>query len=194
VGSIYESSEGVPLTAVTLLIGGARSGKSGLALEIARRWQKAVTFIATAEARDEEMTKRIAQHQAERDPAWTTLEAPIEVAEAISNTPEENLIIVDCLTLWVSNLFDRGIEGEAEARAHEASTALGGRPSPSLVITNEVGSGIVPDNPAARAYRDLLGSINSIFAADSREVLLVAAGRVSPMKKPEEVIDDVLDR
>ena len=178
----------------TLIIGGARSGKSDLALEIARKWGRAVTFIATAEARDDEMRKRIAQHQAERDSAWITLEAPIEVAEAISNTPEENLIILDCLTLWVSNLFDRGIEPEAEARARQAGAALGRRTTPSLVITNEVGSGIVPDNAAARAYRDLLGSINSIFAADSREVLLVAAGRVSPLKKPEEVIDDVLDR
>ncbi len=178
----------------TLLIGGARSGKSALALEIARKWGGPVTFIATGEPRDEEMSARIAQHQAERDSAWTTLEAPIEVAEAISNAQQESLMILDCLTLWVANLFDRRIERDGEARAREASAALGRRVTPSLVITNEVGSGIVPDNATARAYRDLLGSINSIFAADSREVLLVAAGWVSSMKKTEEVIDDVLDR
>jgi adenosylcobinamide kinase / adenosylcobinamide-phosphate guanylyltransferase len=182
------------LTAVTLLIGGARSGKSALALEIARKCGGPVTFIATGEPRDEEMTKRIAQHRAERDPAWTTLEAPIEVAEAISNTPEGGLIIVDCLTLWVSNLFDRGIEREGDARARDMSAALGRRATPALVITNEVGSGIVPDNAAARAYRDLLGSINSILAAEADHVLLVSAGRVISMHEPGEVIDDVLDR
>lgn len=178
----------------TLIIGGARSGKSALALEIARKWGGPVTFIATAEARDEEMRARIAQHQAERDPAWTTLEEPIEMREAISSTPPGALILLDCLTLWVSNLFDRGIEREGEALARQASAALAGRQAPSLVITNEVGSGIVPDNPTARTYRDLLGSVNAIFASDSRDVLLVSAGRVLSMKKPEEVIADVLDR
>lgn len=178
----------------TLLIGGARSGKSALAIEIARKWGGPVTFIATAEARDEEMTNRIAQHQADRDPGWTTLEAPIEVTKAISNIPEETLIILDCLTLWVSNLFDRGIERDGEVRAKETSAALARRASPVLVITNEVGSGIVPDNAAARAYRDLLGSINSIFAADAERVFFVSAGHVTPMKTQGEVIDDVLDR
>ena len=178
----------------TLIIGGARSGKSALALEIARKWGGPVTFIATAEARDEEMAERIAQHRAERDPAWTTLEAPIEVAEAISGTPPEALIILDCLTLWVSNLFDRGIERDGEARARDAIAALASRATPSLVITNEVGSGIVPDNPYARRYQDLLGTINSMFASDARNVLLISARRVVSMKKPEEVIDDVLDR
>lgn len=178
----------------TLLIGGARSGKSALALEIARKWGGPVTFIATGEPRDEEMTARIAQHQAERDSAWATIEQPVEIAAAISQAPAESLVILDCLTLWVSNLFDRGVEREGEARAREASVALGGRATPSLVITNEVGSGIVPDNAAARAYRDLLGSINSIFAADAERVLFVSAGHVTPMKKTGEVIDDALDR
>jgi len=178
----------------TLIIGGARSGKSALALEIARKWGGPVTFIATAEARDDEMRARIAQHKDERDPAWTTLEEPVEIVAAISRAPADALMVLDCLTLWASNLFDRGIERDGEARARDASAALAGRATPSLVITNEVGSGIVPDNPAARAYRDLLGSINSIFAADAAQVLFVSAGRVISMKKPEEVIDDVLDR
>ena len=177
----------------TLLIGGARSGKSALALEIARKWGGPVTFIATAEARDDEMSARIAHHRQERDEAWTTLEEPIEIAEAISRTSPDDLVILDCLTLWVSNLMDRGI-GDGERRAREACSALARRPTPALVITNEVGSGIVPANEAARAYRDLLGSVNTIFAADSRDVLLVSAGRVLSMKKTEGVIDDVLDR
>jgi adenosylcobinamide kinase / adenosylcobinamide-phosphate guanylyltransferase len=177
---------------MTLIIGGARSGKSALALEIARKWGGPVTFIATAEARDEEMRARIAQHRDERDSSWTTLEEPIEIAAALSAIPSEHLVILDCLTLWASNLMDRGL-GDGARRAREAGAALAARPAPSLVITNEVGSGIVPDNEAARQYRDLLGSINAIFAADSRDVLLVSAGRVLSMKKPEEVIGDVLD-
>ena len=177
----------------TLLIGGARSGKSALAIQIARKWGGPVTFIATAEARDDEMAARIAQHRGERDDAWTTLEEPIEIAAAISRAPSEDLVILDCLTLWVSNLFDRGIERDGEARARDACAILSRRETPSLVITNEVGSGIVPDNTLARAYRDLLGSINAIFAADSK-VLFVSAGHVMPLRDPGEVIDDVLDR
>lgn len=179
----------------TLLIGGARSGKSALAIEIARKWGGPVTFIATAEARDEEMTERIARHRAERDAAWTTLEEPIEIAEALMTVPADHLVILDCLTLWVSNLLDRGVDArEGEARARETGSLSSTRTNPVVVITNEVGSGIVPDNEAARVFRDLLGSINAIFAADAEHVLLVSAGRAVSMKRPEEVIGDVLDR
>ena len=130
-----------------------------------------------------------------RDPSWTTLEEPIEIAESISSIPVEHLVVLDCLTLWASNLLDRGFEArEGERRAREASSTLAGRSAPAIVITNEVGSGIVPDNAAARRFRDLLGSINSIFANDARRVLFVAAGRVMSMKRPEEVFDDVFDR
>jgi adenosyl cobinamide kinase/adenosyl cobinamide phosphate guanylyltransferase len=177
---------------MTLIIGGARSGKSALALEIARKWGGPVTFVATAEARDDEMADRIERHRDERDGAWTTLEEPIEITEALSTVPADHLVILDCLTLWASNVMDRNIE-DGEARARAISAALARRPAPALVITNEVGSGIVPDNEAARVYRDLLGSINAIFAADSRDVLLVSAGRVVSMKKTGEVIGDVLD-
>ena len=178
---------------MTLITGGARSGKSALALEIARKWGGPVTFIATAEARDDEMTERIARHREERDAAWITIEEPIDLPEAISSIAPDHLVILDCLTLWASNLIDRGFRN-GEARAREISAALASRQEPTLVITNEVGSGIVPDNEAARTFRDLLGAINTIFAADAKHVLLVSAGRVLSMKKAEEVIDDVLDR
>jgi adenosylcobinamide kinase/adenosylcobinamide-phosphate guanylyltransferase len=182
-------------SALTLLIGGARSGKSRLATEHANKWSGPVTFIATAEGRDEEMAARIARHREERDEAWSTVEEAIEIAVALSKTPAEELIILDCLTLWVSNLLDRGFDPrDAEALAREASSIAAARANPVVVITNEVGAGIVPDNAAARAYRDLLGTINSIFAADAKHVLYVAAGHVVSMKRPEEVIDDVLDR
>ncbi|TMK84336.1 MAG: bifunctional adenosylcobinamide kinase/adenosylcobinamide-phosphate guanylyltransferase [Actinobacteria bacterium] len=183
------------MTAVTLLIGGARSGKSALAGELAKKWGGPVTFIATGEARDDEMAARIARHRDERDETWTTVEEPIEIAKTIAEVAAEDLVILDCLTLWASNLMDRGSDPrDGEARAREASSALSRRNTPAIVITNEVGSGIVPDNELARAYRDLLGSINSIFAADATHVLFVSAGRVTPMKRTDEVIDDVLDR
>ena len=183
------------MMAMTLLIGGARSGKSRLATELANKWGGPVTFIATAEGRDQEMTARIARHREERDEAWNTIEEAIEVAGALSKVPAEELVILDCLTLWVSNLLDRGFDPpDAEALAREASSIAAARRGPVVVITNEVGAGIVPDNAAARAYRDLLGSINSIFAADAKHVLYVAAGHVVSMKRPEGVIDDVLDR
>jgi len=181
--------------ATTLLIGGARSGKSALAGELAVKWGGPVTFIATAEARDDEMAARIARHRDERDETWTTIEEPIEIARTIAEVAAENLVILDCLTLWASNLMDRGSDPrDGEARAREASSIAAARAHPVIVITNEVGSGIVPDNELARAYRDLLGSINSIFAADAKHVLFVSAGRVTPMKRTDEVIDDVLDR
>ncbi|HJT37730.1 MAG TPA: bifunctional adenosylcobinamide kinase/adenosylcobinamide-phosphate guanylyltransferase [Actinomycetota bacterium] len=178
---------------MTLIVGGARAGKSALALEIARKWGGPVTFVATAEARDEEMTERIARHRAERDDSWATLEEPIDLAASIATIPPDHLIVLDCLTLWASNVMDRDIR-DGEVRARQISLALASRAAPTLVITNEVGSGIVPDNAAARAYRDLLGALNSIFASDARDVLMVVAGRAISMKKPEEVIDDVLDR
>jgi adenosylcobinamide kinase/adenosylcobinamide-phosphate guanylyltransferase len=181
--------------ATTLLIGGARSGKSALAVDMAEAWNGPVTFIATAEARDEEMTARIEQHRDERPSHWSTVEEPIEIAKALESVPDGALVILDCLTLWVANLMDRGFsEKEINDRARHALKAAVLRAWPVVVVTNEVGSGIVPDNPAARAFQDLLGSINTIFATDARHVLFVAAGRVLSMKRPEEVFDDVLDR
>ena len=181
--------------ATTLLIGGARSGKSALAVDMAEAWDGPVTFIATAEARDEEMTVRIEQHRRERPSHWATTEEPIEIAKALESVADGALVILDCLTLWIANLIDRGFsEKEIDDRARDVLKAAVSRPWPVVVVTNEVGSGIVPDNPAARAFQDLLGSINTIFANNARHVLFVAAGRVLSMKRPEEVFDDVLDR
>ena len=180
--------------AVTMLIGGARAGKSALAVEITKGWNAGVTFIATGEARDEEMATRIERHRAERSPSWTTIEEPIELAKAIESAPSGDLVIVDCLTLWVSNLMDRGVAAhEIEELAREATARAGERRPPVLVVTNEVGSGIVPATPLGRAYRDVLGPVNSTFAAAARDVLYVAAGRAVSMKRFDEVVSDVLD-
>jgi adenosylcobinamide kinase / adenosylcobinamide-phosphate guanylyltransferase len=152
---------------LTLLIGGARSGKSSLALRLA---EGEVVFIATAEAGDAEMAERIDAHRAERPPSWQTVEAPIDLAAALRDAPPDACVIVDCLTLWVANTMD-------EQPAREAAALAAGRPGRTIVVTNEVGLGIVPDNELARTYRDLLGRVNAIWADAADRVLLVVAGR-----------------
>ena len=173
---------------LTLLTGGARSGKSVLAVRLASRANVPVVFVATAEPRDEEMAERIAEHRAARPPDWTTVEEPADIAAAVSGAPDGAFVVVDCLTVWVSNLIERGAgQDEIAARAAEAAKAAVGRAEPVVVVTNEVGSGIVPMHPDTRAYRDLMGSVNATFAAAAERVLLVVAGRVVPLSDAAEV-------
>lgn len=157
---------------LTLILGGARSGKSTHALTLAGG---RVLFVATAEALDEEMTARIAAHKAERPAAWDTLEEPRAIARSLrSRTNNYETIIIDCLTLWVSNLMEDGgtpVEWVAPLlAAYRAGTANW------VVISNEVGLGIVPDNPLARRYRDALGAVNRLMAAAADRVILMVAG------------------
>ena len=156
-----------------LLLGGARSGKSALAVEIARRWGGPVTFVATGEAGDDEMRDRIARHRAERPAGWRTVEEPVALLEAVRAAPPGDLLVVDCLTLWVANALLRG--GVAEAAPVAASVAA--RTGPGVVVSNEVGMGIVPDHPLGRAYRDELGAVNAAFAARADRAALIVAGR-----------------
>jgi adenosyl cobinamide kinase/adenosyl cobinamide phosphate guanylyltransferase len=159
---------------LVLLIGGARSGKSRLALERAEQEGKPVSFIATGEAFDAEMTERIARHKAERPAPWATIEEPVELERALASVPEGATAIVDCLSLWVANVFElEPIEAlsAAAARAAAARTGL------TIAVTNEVGMGIVPDNALARAYRDALGRVNAEWAEAADEAHLVVAGR-----------------
>lgn len=180
---------------VTLLIGGARSGKSVLAVRAATAHDGPVTFIATAEPRDDEMAARIAQHRKTRPADWNTVEEPEDLAGSIAGATAEACVVVDCLTLWVANLLERGAGREdVEARAVEASKVAAGRLAPVLVVTNEVGSGIVPMHPETRSYRDLMGSVNTIFARDAERVLLVVAGRVLALSTIEEVAPDAFRR
>ncbi|MGH2784913.1 MAG: bifunctional adenosylcobinamide kinase/adenosylcobinamide-phosphate guanylyltransferase [Actinomycetota bacterium] len=173
--------------ALTLLTGGARSGKSVLAVRMASRANAPVVFVATAEPRDDEMAERIAEHRAARPASWTTVEEPSEIAAAISGAPADAFVVVDCLTVWVSNLLERGAgRDEITARALETAKAAAGRAAPVVVVTNEVGSGIVPMHPDTRAYRDLMGSVNAAFAAAAERVLLVVAGRVAPLADVDE--------
>jgi len=175
---------------IVLVTGGARAGKSRWAEEEALRAAgQSVTYVATAEPRDEEMTRRIAAHRAERPDGWTTVEAPIDVPGATFSaaTPA---VLLDCVTVWVSNLML--LEGEqettdsagsadgVEARVREAVDGLldaaRNRDGLLLIVTNEVGLGLVPDNPLGRLYRDLLGWVNARIAREAREVMLMVAG------------------
>jgi adenosyl cobinamide kinase/adenosyl cobinamide phosphate guanylyltransferase len=179
--------------ALTLLTGGARSGKSALAARLGAAWPGGVTFVATAEALDDEMRERIARHRAARNAAWTTVEEPIDIESAVTEASTGDLVIIDCLTLWVSNLFERGCDATTiEDRAASATFAAAARPAPTIVVTNEVGSGIVPADPMTRAYRDALGTVNMIFARAARRAFIVIAGRAMPLAADEEVLRDIL--
>jgi adenosylcobinamide kinase / adenosylcobinamide-phosphate guanylyltransferase len=156
---------------LVVYVGGARSGKSRLALERARAADAPVVFIATGEPGDDEMRERIDRHRAERPVEWTTVEEPLDVARALREARPDATVILDCLSLWVANGGGGGDALDA-ARARDALT---------LVVTNEVGMGIVPDNALARSYRDDLGRVNAAWAEAADEAYFVVAGRALPL-------------
>jgi adenosyl cobinamide kinase/adenosyl cobinamide phosphate guanylyltransferase len=172
-----------------LLLGGARSGKSALAARLAAGWAGPVTVVVTGEARDEEMAARIRRHRAGRPAAWRTVEAPSELEPALVAAPAGGFVIVDCLTLWVSNLMERGLSDEqVERRAGAAAAAAAARDAPTVAVSNEVGAGIVPATPPARRYRDLLGQVNTVWADAADQALLLVAGRAVPLLDPLAVL------
>lgn len=165
----------------TLVLGGARSGKSRHAQALAEHIAPNRVFIATAQAFDAEMRERIARHQADRDASWLTVEAPIDLAEAIfQHQDESGVLLVDCLTLWLSNLLlaDRDVEPAADAlvAAVRESTV------PVILVSNEVGYGIVPDNALARRFRDAAGQLNQRLSAICDATVLVVAGNPITIK------------
>jgi len=159
-----------PPPGLVLLLGGAKSGKSRFAQKLAGPF---ATLIATAEARDEEMVERIRRHQEERPPTWETLEAPLDLVGALGRARYPT-VVVDCLTLWVANLLERGLDPLEEARRFLGAVGESGKRV--IAVSNEVGMGIVPANPLARRYRDLLGGVNALFA-ERAEVYLLVAGK-----------------
>jgi adenosyl cobinamide kinase/adenosyl cobinamide phosphate guanylyltransferase len=160
---------------LTFLLGGARSGKSALAVELAGQSNGAVTFIATGEPRDDEMGARIRLHRGERPPGWTTVEEPVELAAALERVDAEVTVIVDCLSLWVANLLER--DEDVEAQSERAVAVARRRAGATIVVSNEVGLGIVPASELARRYRDTLGRVNALWAAAADEAAFVVAGR-----------------
>jgi adenosylcobinamide kinase/adenosylcobinamide-phosphate guanylyltransferase len=176
--------------ALTLLTGGVRSGKSARALSLAheRSGGKPVLFVATAQALDEEMRARIAVHRSERPAHWITLEEPQDLANALharvnADADRPALVVIDCLTFWVSNILlalDDDIDAEAlladRTRALLEVFRLYHATTPTLVVTNEVGLGVVPATSLGRRYRDALGRVNQIVAAAADEVILLVSG------------------
>lgn len=158
---------------LTLVLGGARSGKSRFAETLIARHPPPWLFVATAEAGDAEMAARIAAHRARRGPDWLTVEAPRDLAGVVAE-PGSRPVLVDCLTLWLSNLMlaDADIDA-AVARLEQALEQARG---PVVLVANEVGSGVVPENALARRFRDLQGQLNQRLAARADRVVLVVAG------------------
>ena len=160
--------------AIILVTGGARSGKSARAESRARGFPGRPVYIATAEALDAEMSERIARHRARRGSEWIEREAPLALVEALDETDGGGARLIDCLTLWLSNLMHANRDWSQEAS--RLAQALGCQRSPVVLVTNEVGSGIVPDNALARAFRDAAGLTNQMIAKAADEVELVVAG------------------
>ncbi|MFZ4719291.1 MAG: bifunctional adenosylcobinamide kinase/adenosylcobinamide-phosphate guanylyltransferase [Ilumatobacteraceae bacterium] len=169
---------------LTLLVGGARSGKSTLAVQMAERQQRPVTFIATAEPFDDDMADRIDRHRLERPAHWATVECPVDLAGAVGDAPADHFVIVDCLTVWLGNLFVHERSGDAGG----VVDALRARTAPTVVVTNEVGMGIHPDTDLGRRYRDELGRLNQAVAAVADTTLLLVAGRAVRLDDPWELL------
>ncbi len=160
---------------LTLVLGGARSGKSRHAESLVTASARPPwVYVATAQALDAEMTERIAHHRARRGAGWQTVEAPHDLAGAIAAAPPDSALLVDCLTLWLTNRMLAEADIAADTAALEA--ALARRHAPSVLVSNEVGSGVVPDNALARRFADLQGRLNQRIAAHADRVVLVVAG------------------
>ncbi len=166
---------------ITFVTGGARSGKSAYAVELAKRSGRAVVYLATAEPIDDEMRTRIARHRAERPAEWRTIEEPLALAGRIEDEVEPgSTVIVDCMTVWLGNVLEqhdpqaaRDIALSEVERLRRAATE---RQLSLIVISNEVGGGIVPADPLTRAYRDLLGEANQRLGAMADSVVLLVSG------------------
>lgn len=186
-------ADGMPKR-LTFVLGGARSGKSTLALRLAEQTMSRVLFAATAEAYDADMATRIARHRAERPSEWGTLEEPRALAQALTlalgRTDDAGVygaVVIDCLTLWVSNLLlqhedDPDAEALIVARARELLAAYASHEATWIVVSNEVGLGVVPPTPLGRRYRDALGRVNQLFAAAADEAYLLVAGLAVDLK------------
>lgn len=164
------------MTASSLFVlGGARSGKSRYAQARAEAAGSRPVFVATAEAFDDEMGERIARHRADRDARWTTVEAPRDLPAAIDAlNSRETALLVDCLTLWVSNMLLA--EADISRASRQLCDAISHFDGTLILVANEVGLGIVPDNALARAFRDAAGQLNQSVAATVQEVVLITAG------------------
>jgi adenosylcobinamide kinase / adenosylcobinamide-phosphate guanylyltransferase len=174
-----------------ILVGGAvRCGKSAFALARARALGERRAFVATAEALDVEMETRIARHRAERGDDFATIEEPIDLVAALRAATRYDVVVVDCLTLWISNLLVRGCaEREVEARVRELADTLAAAAFHSIVVTNEVGMGVVPESALGRVFRDATGRAHQILAQRADEVYAAVLGVILRLRPaPIELI------
>lgn len=174
----------IPESSIYLVTGGARSGKSALAERLverlARQSDGQAVYIATAQAYDDEMTQRIGLHRARRDAGWRTIEEPRELARTLSDSDGQGVRLVDCLTLWLANM-------EGRADVGHLCTVLAAQKNPVVLVTNELGQGIVPDNALARRFRDDHGWMNQAVAEIATEVWMAVSGlplRLKPQEHP----------
>lgn len=158
----------------TFVLGGARSGKTSHALRLVEAQAARRVYVATGEALDAEMAARIAAHKAERGDGWRTIEAPLDLSGALASVGPDEAVLVDCLTLWVSNLMhaERGVEDATDGLLDTMEQTA----APLTLVSNEVGLGLVPDTPLGRAFRDAQGRLNQRVAAAADHVVFVAAG------------------
>jgi adenosylcobinamide kinase / adenosylcobinamide-phosphate guanylyltransferase len=170
----------LPDGSLTLVLGGARSGKSAHAERLASAGLGPWRYIATGQAFDEEMRARIAAHRARREEGWHTVEAPHDLAPTLEAVPGGQAVLVDCLTLWLSNRLLAGADLEAES--DRLAAVLGAPRGPWVAVANEVGLGIVPDNGLARQFRDAAGHLNQKVAARADRVLFMVAGLAMTVK------------
>lgn len=163
------------LAPATLVLGGARSGKSRFAERLVAGSGLRPVYVATARAGDAEMAARIAAHRARRGNAWTVVEEPLDLPGALAAAPPDSAVLVDCLTLWLANLMAAGRDAGAAGDALVAALAARARP-PVVLVSNEVGQGVVPGNPLARRFRDAAGRLHQDIAAAADRVCFVTAG------------------
>ncbi len=174
-----------PLVPVTLVLGGARSGKSRHAEALVESQPGACDYLATAQAGDAEMAARIAAHRARRGGRWTTVEEPLDLAAALGrNCGPDRAVLVDCLTLWLSNLL--GAERDVAAECERLLAALPGLAGPVVLVSNEVGQGVVPDNALARTFVDHAGRLHQDLAAVAQRVVFMTAGLPQELKSVSE--------
>lgn len=162
---------------ITLVLGGARSGKSSLAQRLAEQRWKSPLYIATAEVLDAEMRERVRLHQAKRGKQWACVEAPLDVAGVLDQPPAgHDGILVDCLTLWLSNVMLKEGSGSVPSRKTRLIESLARCPVDVLLVSNEVGMGVVPEHELGREFRDLQGWLNQDIAAIANTVVFAVAG------------------
>jgi adenosylcobinamide kinase / adenosylcobinamide-phosphate guanylyltransferase len=174
---------------LVFLLGGARSGKTALAVRLARKAGGPVTVIATAEAGDEEMSERIRLHRADRPESWRTIEEPLGLESALAQVDDGHVLVIDCLTLWVANLIAQGdSESSVEAQGRAAAARACSRTGLTIAVSNEVGLGVVPATELGRRYRDVLGRVNAAWAEAADETALVVAGRLLQLSSADSLL------